>query len=385
MQELRETIDPNAIPAVEGSKEVNQTVSVDSPFIQSSRSEGNEGSEQNDQSGEQAGDNDGGKDEPKKFEAPEVLKELFGEDLGEEDNVETLKEKLKTYKQRATEYETLSRSASEVEEIKQKVKSPWANETVRALNSFIATTGINDLSIASKFAGKKADEIVKNPVEALALRQVMSNPDVLKMATMDEVREAIASQYGVSEDVEINDAPIALKIAVGDAAKEIEGKLSASGAGEDIFEKLVGERTQREQTYQQYLSTITPKVGEIVSAVSELKIGTKSGTSFSLQVSDNVKSQLESEMRSYVASQGIDVTPEIAEQLKTAAIQRAKEIMVDDIAEMVEKQTKGVALKEAMKEVENGKPVDRNGAQVQRAAKSEDDWANKWLASKGRK
>jgi hypothetical protein len=102
-------------------------------------------------------------------------------------------------------------------------------------------------------------------------------------------------------------------------------------------------------------------------------------------VSDKVKQQLEGEMRSYVASQGLDITPEFAAQLQQAATQRAKEIMVDDLLQTAVKQTKGEALKGVMKEVENGKPIDRNGTQVAKPKESGDDWAKNWLASKGKK
>jgi ribosome-binding protein aMBF1 (putative translation factor) len=389
VQEIKDQLKSTDLPPIEGENASNNEV-FDSPHLnemaaqklaEQANNDGNEDANEP-QTASNGNKADQGADAlaEKKFESESFFKEIIDDYDG---NIESAKEKLKEYKKTSSQYKELASKIEEYESIINNVKNPWADDSVRSINYFVANTGIKDISVAAKFAGKTSDDILKSPVDAIALKQVIANPDILKMASFEDIKQSVSLQYNVDEDVDINDAPTSLKIAVAEAAKDIASKFKNT-ENSDVFDSLALKYKKSKEDFENYASSATPAVAEIVQSLDKLKVSPLDDFSFEAQVSDAVKSQLADELRAYVLGKRMDLTPENLSQIKEAAQQRAMEIMAKDLLKSALENFKGEALKKTLQEVENGQPVARNATKIP-VKTAKDDWANNWLKSKGKK
>ena len=132
--------------------------------------------------------------------------------FGDFESIDSIKQKYSGFEERAKKYDEFEPLISQQESLMKELESPFANEKLAGLNSFIRNTGINDLDVASKFVGKTSEEIKQTPIQVMALAQVIQEPDLLNNMSFEDLCEAIADENSTYADVTFEDAPKVMKM-----------------------------------------------------------------------------------------------------------------------------------------------------------------------------
>ena len=279
------------------------------------------------------------------------LKEVFGD----HPDFEAIKQTWQDRTTKAQQYETIAPKYQEYESVLPKIKEPFVTPQVKAINNFIANTGIKDLNVASQFVGRTSDDLAKTPLDLLALKEVMDNPDLLTVTNLNEIKEGIASKYGVTSDVEAADLPPAMRLEVSKASLAVQGKIGLEDS-EDYFTKAAKQQSTLQEQQAARYNAVSPKIAELSAGLREVSIEVE-GAKAVVQVSDDIRQIIQNELTNYVMYNNVELTEDRVKSLRESAMIRARELNVDALISEAVKASKGVATKQVLAEVHNAQPV----------------------------
>jgi hypothetical protein len=287
-----------------------------------------------------------------------ALKEKFGTD-----NIDELYSKyegLAKAEQRALELES---EASELRSFRDTVQNPYSNEKLKEVDAFLRKTGITDTDTAVRFSGKKAEEIGQKPLDALALAYMIDNGSV--GADFTTVREAMKEQFGLDEDIKLEDLTAAQKLSVQKAAHTIGTALSKEDQTPNVFDKWKSETTQRTAQAKEAIASWEGKVKIDLKNIP-IDIAGDDGlpnAKFDIQVSEQTRKKIQDEIQNAIASNAVPYNKETHDVLINYARNRAIELESMNVFKTVHQngynEALGKAREEALKETHNPAEVVR--------------------------
>jgi hypothetical protein len=270
---------------------------------------------------------------------------------------------------RLQELESKAKEFEMFDQIKGRITAPYADENIAKINSVIRDTGIKDLNLAAEIATLTPEQLRTDPAKALAIREVMKNPDALSALTFDEVKQAMAKKYDIEYSDEL--APLT-KLEVETAIKEVQNKVSSIKTSEnDVLGNLLREREQELFLQQQKSEKAAKDVEVAVSKYSTLK-AKFGGEEISVAVSPDLLDQVKGWASHFAAnlpeneSYQSTIDNYITGVLKTA--------LEDKIAEQFKAKIEGKIRKEAVKQTHNGGSVTHRD----KPGDSDSNWIPEW-------
>lgn len=281
------------------------------------------------------------------------LKAIFGDF----ESIDSIKQKYSTYEERAKKYEEYEPLISQQETLIKELESPFANERLASLNSFIKNTGVNDLEVANKFVGKTSEEIKQNPIQVMALAQVIQEPDLLKDMTFEDLCEAIADENNTYADVTFEDAPKVMKMKIGKNIAVVEEKLQNIGQNKDFVASLRNQYNESKETVAKAVQEWKPTI-EKLTDLKEVEYDLE-GYKVKAQVSAETRTQLQKEITNIIASNPSLPDDQSIELINTYVRSRIENLEAKNIYKSLITAAKGEALEKSVKEFHNGSPVAR--------------------------
>lgn len=281
------------------------------------------------------------------------LKAIFGDF----ESIDSIKQKYSTYEERAKKYEEYEPLISQQETLIKELESPFANERLASLNSFIKNTGVNDLEVANKFVGKTSEEIKQNPIQVMALAQVIQEPDLLKNMTFEDLCEAIADENNTYADVTFEDAPKVMKMKIGKNIAVVEEKLQNIGQNKDFVASLRNQYNESKETVAKAVQEWKPTI-EKLTDLKEVEYDLE-GYKVKAQVSAETRNQLQKEITNIITSNPSLPDDQSIELINTYIRSRIENLEAKNIYKSLITAAKGEALEKSVKEFHNGSPVAR--------------------------
>lgn len=281
------------------------------------------------------------------------LKAIFGDF----ESIDSIKQKYSTYEERAKKYEEYEPLISQQETLIKELESPFANERLASLNSFIKNTGVNDLDVANKFVGKTSEEIKQNPIQVMALAQVIQEPDLLNNMTFEDLCEAIADENNTYADVTFEDAPKVMKMKIGKNIAVVEEKLQNIGQNKDFVASLRNQYNESKETVAKAIQEWKPTI-EKLTDLKEVEYDLE-GYKVKAQVSAETRTQLQKEITNIIASNPSLPDDQSIELINTYVRSRIENLEASNIYKSLITAAKGEALEKSVKEFHNGSPVAR--------------------------
>lgn len=281
------------------------------------------------------------------------LKAIFGDF----ESIDSIKQKYSTYEERAKKYEEFEPLISQQETLIKELESPFANERLASLNSFIKNTGVNDLEVANKFVGKTSEEIKQNPIQVMALAQVIQEPDLLKDMTFEDLCEAIADENNTYADVTFEDAPKVMKMKIGKNIAVVEEKLQNIGQNKDFVASLRNQYNESKETVAKAVQEWKPTIDKLTD-LKEVEYDLE-GYKVKAQVSAETRTQLQKEITNIIASNPSLPDDQSIELINTYVRSRIENLEAKNIYKSLITAAKGEALEKSVKEFHNGSPVAR--------------------------
>lgn len=252
--------------------------------------------------------------------------------FGDFEDLDKFGDSLTEYRTKAERLAAIESKYNELSEIEQYLESPYATPKAQALDAFFRATNIDDNAVFFRVGGKTVDELTKSsPVEFLALRDVMDDPEILKEMTFDQVCEAIADQYSVTTDIKPEDIPIGMKKAIATARTAVGTKLDAAAKVETPMTKAQAKKEASKQAYTQTvgawnekIKTLYPKDVQVeIPGDEKEKINSHKLT---IPVSDEIKGIVEKEVQQIIASQPAAINQETTEAISNYMRRRVLEL-----------------------------------------------------------
>jgi hypothetical protein len=281
------------------------------------------------------------------------LKAIFGDF----ESIDSIKQKYSTYEERAKKYEEYEPLISQQETLIKELESPFVNERLASLNSFIKNTGVNDLDVANKFVGKTSEEIKQNPIQVMALAQVIQEPDLLNNMTFEDLCEAIADENNTYADVTFEDAPKVMKMKIGKNIAVVEEKLQNIGQTKDFVASLRNQYNESKETVAKAIQEWKPTI-EKLTDLKEVEYDLE-GYKVKAQVSAETRTQLQKEITNIIASNPSLPDDQSIELINTYVRSRIENLEASNIYKSLITAAKGEALEKSVKEFHNGSPVAR--------------------------
>jgi hypothetical protein len=281
------------------------------------------------------------------------LKAIFGDF----DSMDSIKQKYSAFEERAKKYDEYEPLISQQENLIKELESPFANERLAGLNSFIRNTGINDLDVAGKFVGKTSEEIKQNPIQVMALAQVIQEPDLLNNMSFEDLCEAIADENNTYADVTFDDAPKVMKMKIGKNIAVVEEKLQNIGQNKDFVASLRNQYNESKETVAKAVQEWKPTI-EKLTDLKEMEYDLE-GYKVKAQVSAETRTQLQKEITNIIASNPSLPDDQSIELISTYVRSRIENLEAANIYKSLITAAKGEALEKSVKEFHNGSTVAR--------------------------
>jgi hypothetical protein len=277
--------------------------------------------------------------------------------FGDFESMDSIKEKYSGFEERARKYDEYEPLISQQENLIKELESPFANERLAGLNSFIRNTGINDLDVASKFVGKTSEEIKQNPIQVMALSQVIQEPDLLNNMSFEDLCEAIADENNTYADVTFEDAPKVMKMKIGKNMAVVEEKLQNIGQNKDFVASLRNQYNESKETVARAVQEWKPTI-EKLTDLKEMEYDLE-GYKVKAQVSAETRTQLQKEITNIIASNPSLPDDQSIELINTYVRSRIENLEAANIYKSLITAAKGEALEKSVKEFHNGSSVAR--------------------------
>lgn len=159
------------------------------------------------------------------------------------------------------------------------IKDPFANETIRQINSFSKSTGISDLNLATSIISLSPEDLKANPIKAIAVDMLLSNPKLASVG-LEEVMEGVAQKYNVDLDYVGKEGykyPSLLKMDATSAMESIEEKRSKLLGGEDYFVNLQSQAAKNESERQERLNKWEQALPDVKAPLKALSYSIDTG------------------------------------------------------------------------------------------------------------
>jgi len=279
-------------------------------------------------------------------------------------------EELKSYIEKAKEYEQMANKYKEVEHVipyANDIQKPFANDNIQRLNNFVRTTGIDDLNLAAEILNTSDDQLKTDPVRALAILEILNDKD-LAILGFDRVMEYVANKNNLDVDTKyenVDEMPVSLRIEAQKALKSIENKRKEFDSNQDYFTYLQNQRAdsqramdERAGQWQKILQDIPTKMQSIPITLNVEDVGE---VTVNYAVSKDDLQRFIPDIQQYMLglnpdSQGIETAMKVLEN-------RVWLENRDQIMKQVLKTAAGKIKEDTVKNVHNGgKVVDRKDA-----------------------
>jgi hypothetical protein len=277
--------------------------------------------------------------------------------FGDFESIDSIKQKYSGFEERAKKYDEFEPLISQQESLMKELESPFANEKLAGLNSFIRNTGINDLDVASKFVGKTSEEIKQTPIQVMALAQVIQEPDLLNNMSFEDLCEAIADENSTYADVTFEDAPKVMKMKIGKNIAIVEEKLQNIGQNKDFVASLRNQYNESKETVAKAVQEWKPTI-EKLTDLKEVEYDLE-GYKVKAQVSAETRTQLQKEITNIIASNPSLPDDQSIELINTYVRSRIENLEAANIYKSLISAAKGEALEKSVKEFHNGSSVAR--------------------------
>lgn len=275
--------------------------------------------------------------------------------FGDFESIDAVKEKYSMFEEQAKKYEEFEPFIREQETLLQQLESPFANDKLANLNSFIKGTGINDLDVANKFVGKTTDEIKQNPIQVMALAQVIQEPDLLKTMTFEDICDTIAEENNTYSDVTFEDAPKTMKMKLGKNVNIVEEKLKNIGDNKDFVASLREQFNTKQQNVEKLVNEWKP-FAEEATKIREIEVEVE-GLKIKSSVSEQTMNQIQQEVLGIISSNPLPTDEQNVRAIQTYVRNRAEALEAKNIYKSLISAVKGEARESALKEFHNGSEV----------------------------
>lgn len=275
--------------------------------------------------------------------------------FGDFESIDAVKEKYSMFEEQAKKYEEFEPFIREQETLIQQLESPFANDKLANLNSFIKGTGINDLEVANKFVGKTTDEIKQNPIQVMALAQVIQEPDLLKTMTFEDICDTIAEENNTYSDVTFEDAPKTMKMKLGKNVNIVEEKLKNIGDNKDFVASLREQFNTKQQSVEKLVNEWKP-FAEEATKIREIEVEVE-GLKIKSSVSEQTMNQIQQEVLGIISSNPLPTDEQNVKAIQTYVRNRAEALEAKNIYKSLISAVKGEARESALKEFHNGSEV----------------------------
>ena len=175
-----------------------------------------------------------------------------------------------------SEYEPIVNKYNEVApqlSVLEQVKNPFANDTIAQLNNFVSKTGINNLSLASEILNSSSEDLAKDPLKAVAIKEILNDPSLASMS-MDKVRMYVANKNGVDLNEYGNEGyelPVTLEVDGRRAIQQIEEKKKEFANINNYFvdlQKNTEEQQRLLNTRREKWDVATPQIVQSIKGLT---------------------------------------------------------------------------------------------------------------------
>lgn len=204
------------------------------------------------------------------------FKEFDADDLsGLKSRFEQLRQAEKGYNELKAKFE----EAAPILEAAPFMQNPFANEHIHKVNTFVKKTGISDWNVANDIISTSADTIKADPLKAIVIADVLSDP-ALASVGIDKLKRVAAGEFGIdlnqdpsewSEDVKDRLEIRAMKALKIITDKQPEWQIN------DIF-------AETSQRAKQHKDTVEQRQNGWKESLPRIKDGFKDGLKYEVEV-----------------------------------------------------------------------------------------------------
>lgn len=245
------------------------------------------------------------------------------------------------------------------------VKNPFANDTIKQINNFSKSTGINDLSLATTVINTSDEDLKANPVRAIAIDMLLSNPKLASVG-LDEIMEGVAQKYNVDMDYIGRDGyklPPLLKMDATSAIESLEKKRSEFMGGDDYFVNLQTQAAKNESARQEHLTKWEQSIPEVKAPLKAITHSVDTGIDglgqiqFSVAVSEHEVDEAIKSLKSFGVLEGLNPDKEGIASVRQAVEFNLRLAKMDDIIRESVKAAAGKLQENIVKDNLNVGPV----------------------------
>jgi hypothetical protein len=245
------------------------------------------------------------------------------------------------------------------------VKNPFANDTIKQINNFSKSTGINDLNLATTVINTSDDDLKANPVKAIAIEMLLSNPKLASVG-LDEIMEGVAQKYNVDMDYIGRDGyklPPLLKMDATSAIESLEKKRSEFMGGDDYFVNLQTQAAKNESARQEHMTKWEQSIPEVKAPLKALTHSVDTGIDelgqiqFSVAVSEQEVDEAVKSLKSLGVLEGLNPDKEGIASVRQAVEFNLRLAKMDDIIRESVKAVAGKLQEKIVKDNLNIGPV----------------------------
>ena len=292
-----------------------------------------------------------------------------GNEYAEFGTPEELRQRLTRFQELETEATQLREQFGKVKpllEVAPLIETPFVTQDVAKVNTFMRATGIHDIRLAGEVMGTSDEELKSNPVKAIVMSKLLTNPSLAAVG-MDKLYRAAARESGINPetapenwDPEVKET---LEVKAAEALITIGEKRKSWEQPNDFFANLQHRKQEQDRLLNEARQNWDKEIPVLVNSVSKLTReveveGIGKVTSEVALSPDEVKSVVEAIKPQLLAlpvnDQGKAQAKNLVETvLRSAAIDK----FIQSAIKAYDSQHRANIEQQIRKEKSNGKPV----------------------------
>lgn len=288
------------------------------------------------------------------------LMEIFGSE-----NLDEVKTNYSTLRERAEKLEAIEKEAEELRGFRGFIEKPFTNERLADIDKFGRQTGVTDVEVANRFVGKAPDEIGQNPIEAMALAEVIQNPDSYKNIPFSKVVAAMAEETGIEGDTKPQDLTNGQQLRLQRAVNTIAGAMTKEDSYQSPWSTYQAKTTEQKQAFQQILDSWkdVPILTDKEYVYKQEAKGDIPAFEVKQEIPAEIQKQVQTEINQIINDHPTLYSVEAQKRLATWARGRVSQLMSPSTTALaVEKaidSLKGVLKEQIVKDYHNGAEIIR--------------------------
>jgi len=236
-------------------------------------------------------------------------------------------------------------------QFKGQLEKPFKNDFSAKLDSFVTATGLDHKTAISIL---ELDVNTLNPIEVLALNDILDDPAMVKQGLTKEVLMKIHADKLGYDPTSDDEVPPTVKYEAMKALKNVENKLkqfepNTANIWENLSKEKMANQTKLAENRSQWESAFEKSVGQMKHFNT-----TARGEKLSIAVSSNEISELREQVLSNFSHLPAAEAEKAINQYVQASLELSKK---DAILEAYEAKIAGKFKQEAKREQHNGQPV----------------------------